>query len=219
MLKLLSIAVVLTLAVGCNRSSTNDNPVQNIQEAVKETSLQEKAFLGDCQAKPINEIATGLLTLGEASVKSQRIQFKFTGANVTRTTRLYAMANCADVEALTFEEFGEFTIHEDQKTSDSGIFVDFNFQKVELVMANQAGVVIANRIGVCNMTNWNINDRRDVTGAANEVTCYNTDVPRQEFNVYRIDNGNTLYFGTKDKSNSPDQRPSAIKADLKYVAN
>ena len=186
MLKLISIAAVLTLAVACNRSSTNDNPVQNVQEAVKETSLQEKAFLGDCQAKPINEIATGLLTLGEASVKSQRVQYKFAGAHVTRTTRLYAMADCADVEALTFEEFGEFTIHENQRTSDSGTFIDFNFQKVELVMAHQAGVIIANRIGVCNMTNWNINDRRDVTGAAHEVTCYNTDVPRQEFNLDKV---------------------------------
>ncbi|MBL7542448.1 MAG: hypothetical protein JNL11_01460 [Bdellovibrionaceae bacterium] len=217
--KLLStLAVVLGMVVSCNRNSANNDPVDNAREMVKDASIQERTFRGECQAKPINEIVTGLLTLGEAAVKSQRIQYRFTGANVSRVTHLYAMADCTGEEAFSFEESGELRIHEDQKTADSATFVDFDYRKVELTISSQAGVVIANRIGVCNMTNWNVNDRRDITPAAPEVTCYNVVVPRMEYNIYRIDNDNTLYFGTHEKSNSPDTRPGSVKTELKYVA-
>ncbi len=78
--------------------------------------------------------------------------------------------------------------------------------------------MIANQIGVCGAKDWNVNDRRDVTGSSDDISCYNIRVPRQEFNVYRIDNGDTLYFGTHDKSNSSESRPTSIKTELKYTA-
>jgi hypothetical protein len=214
----LIILVAMMGVISCNKSSTNNDPVVNVREAVKDASLQEKTFRGDCQVKPVNEIVTGLLTLGEASVKSQRVQYRFAGANASRVTHLYASRDCAGAEAFSFEESGELRIHQDQKTADSAVFVDFDYRKVELTISSQDGLVIANKIGVCNRNDWSINDRRDVTGVSEGVTCYNIRVPRQEFNVYRIDNGNTLYFGTHDKSNSPESRPSSIKTELKYTA-
>ncbi len=218
MKKLIFLVAIMGLIISCNKSSTNSDPVDNVREAAKDSSLQEKTFRGDCQARPINEIVTGLLTLGEASVKSQRIQYRFAGANSSRTTHLYASRDCSGAEAFSFEESGELRIHEDQKTADSAVLVDFDYRKVELTISSQDGLVIANKIGVCNMKDWNVNDRRDVTGASEAVSCYNIRVPRQEFNVYRIDNGNTLYFGTHDKSNAPESRPTSIKTELKYTA-
>ncbi len=216
--KALLMAVVLGSLIACNRNSKNTDPVENVRQAANEPSLQEKTFRGECQAKPINEILTGLLTLGEASVKSQRIQYRFTGANASRVTHLYSTADCTGAEAFTFEESGELRIHDDQKTADSAVFIDFSYNKLELTVSSQEGLVIANRIGVCDMANWNVGDRRDVTQMSPEVSCYNMAVPRQEFNVYRIDNENTLYFGTHAKSNAPEQRPTSVKTDLKYIA-
>jgi hypothetical protein len=217
-LKTILVAGVLSMTVSCNKSNTNNDPVDNVREAVKEASIQEKTFRGDCQDKPINEIVTGLLTLGEASVKSQRIQYRFSGANVSRVTHMYATRDCSGAEAFSFEESGELRIHEDQKTADNAKFVDFDYKKVALTVSSQEGVVIANRISVCNMTDWNVDDRRDVTRVAEEITCYNMEVPRQEYNVYRVDNENTLYFGTHAKSNVPETRPTEIKTELKYTA-
>ncbi|GEM_PF-5075671 len=218
MKRLLILVAMMGLVISCNRSNTNSDPVDNIREAAKDASLQEKTFRGDCHAKPLNEIVTGLLTLGEASVKSQRVQYRMAGANSSRVTHLYASRDCSGAEAFSFEESGELRINENQKTADGAVAIDFDYRKVELTISSQEGLVIANRIGVCNQTNWQLNDRRDVSSVAGEVTCYNIAVPRQEYNVYRIDNGNTLYLGTHDKSNSPDTRPTSIKTDLKYVA-
>lgn len=72
--KMFCLSFLVVALVSCNKNSTNADPVDNTREALKDTNLQEKTFRGDCQSQPVNEILTGLLTLGEASVKSQRIQ-------------------------------------------------------------------------------------------------------------------------------------------------
>lgn len=215
--KLLLLSALMAVLISCNKSTTNNDPVDNTRETLKDASLQEKTFRGDCHTKPINEIVTGLLTLGEASVKSQRIQYRFTGANVSRVTHLYSTRDCSGAEAFSFEESGELRINENQKTADGSTFVDFDFRKVELTISSQEGVIVANRIGVCNMTDWNVNQTREVTQQSGEITCYNMGTPRQEYNVYRIDNGNTMYLG-HSKANTPDTRPTQIKTDLKYTA-
>lgn len=216
--KMLLLSALVACLISCNKNSTNNDPVDNTREAVKEAGLQEKTFRGDCTDKPLNEIVTGLLTLGEASVKSQRIQYRFTGANASRVTHLYSSRDCSGAEAFSFEESGELRIQDGQKTADQATFIDFDYRKVELTVSSQEGVVIANRIGVCNMSDWNVNQTRDVTPMSGELSCYNMQTPRQEFNVYRIDNVNTLYFGTHAKANTPEMRPASAKTDLKYTA-
>lgn len=216
--KAISLSLVLLLVVSCSKKSTNKDPVDNTREALKDTSLQEKTFRGDCQAQPINEIVTGLLTLGEVSVKSQRIQYRFAGANVARITHLYVSRDCSGPEAFTFEESGEIRIHEQNKTADGATFVDFDYKKLELKVSTQEGVIVANAVGVCGMNDWNINNTRDVITKSENRDCYNLRVPRQEFNIYRVDGGKTLYLGMPAKVNTPESRPSSIKTDLKYVA-
>ena len=208
---------LVLIFVSCNKSSDNNDPVVNTQEVVKELNLQGKTFRGDCHDQPINEILTGLLTLGEASVQSQRIQYRFTGANVARVTHLYGARDCSGPEAFTFEEAGEMRILENSKTADGATLIDFDFKKVDLTVSSQEGVVIANRIGVCNQSDWAINTKRDVTPTSAEFSCYNVTTPRLEFNIYRLD-GNVLYFGTQAKANTVETRPTVIRTELKYTA-
>ncbi|MBN8537216.1 MAG: hypothetical protein J0M15_09185 [Deltaproteobacteria bacterium] len=211
--------LLISLALAsCNKKSTNTDPIDNTREALKDANLQEKTFRGDCQEKPINEIVTGLLTLGESSLKSQRIQYRFAGANVSRVTHLYSSRDCSGSESFTFEESGELRIQDGTKTPDGSTFVEFDYQKLELKMSSQEGVVIANAANVCGMNDWSLNNSRDVITKSENINCYNLRVPRQEYNVYRIDSGNTLFFGTHAQVNTPESRPTSVKTDLKYIS-
>lgn len=216
--KVVCLSMMSLMMLSCNKSSTNSDPVDNTREVLKDASLQEKTFRGDCHAQPINEILTGLLTLGEASVKSQRVQYRFAGANASRVTHLYGSRDCSGAEAFTFEESGELRIHDGTKTADGSTFIDFDYRKLDLKVSSQEGVIIANAVGVCGMKDWNINNTRDVVIMSDNINCYNLKVPRQEFNVYRIDGGNTLYFGTHAQVNVQESRPTSIKTDLRYMA-
>lgn len=131
---------------------------------------------------------------------------------------MYASRDCSGSEAFSFEESGELRVKEDSKTPDGSTFVDFDYKKLELKISSQEGVIIANAVGVCGMRDWNINNVRNVITNSEDRSCYNLRVPRQEFNVYRIDGGNTLYFGTHVKANLPENRPASIKNDLKYIS-
>ncbi len=83
----------------------------------------------DCEAKPLEGLVTGLFTLGADAIRSQKIQYRFEGANVTRTTRYYSEANCVS-DALKFQEIGQIEI-KDERTNEQARHIAFNFQIFE----------------------------------------------------------------------------------------
>lgn len=219
MKKLILSALVVTLGFACSRNSSTSDPVENVRQATKEEALQTKTFKSECQQKPINQIVTGLMTGFGASMKSQRVQFRFEGANVHRQTWMYSTSDCSGQEAFIFDEGGQMAIHEDQKTADGATAVDFEYRKIEVRVISAAGVEIANAVKLCGAEDWSADALRDVTTQSENWNCYSTRVPRHEFNVYRLDDGDkVLILGTDLKDNSPEKRPSAVDGGIRYTA-
>jgi len=211
--KFLLIAVASLMAVACDKDN-NNNPIDNVREALEEKDLQNKTFQSECNLEPLDAILTGILTGGQASVKSSRTQYRFVGANITRTTILYAQTDCVG-DAFTFNETGAFNVSKNQKTNDGGYFIDINFNKLMLKMDSDVGVQSANAIKLCGASDWAVGQEREVTAQAKDMSCYGATVPRTDLNIYRVDEGNVLYLGTPSKD-SNQARPTSL-SKVKYT--
>lgn len=216
MKKLIAI-LILPLAMTACKDKANKNPVKNVQEAAKERDLQ-RTWQTECQLKPIDAVLTGLFSGLEASVKSMRVQYKFEGANVNRVTSVYATTDCAQ-EAYTFNEEGSFTLNKSQKTNDGGFSIDMKFSKLKLKIADDNGAKAANAISLCGRNDWSAGKEEGVTTNAKDATCYGIQVPRTNYNIYRIEEKNTLYLGTNPtKATQPSDRPATLNRTLKFSA-
>ncbi len=208
--------LILPLALVACKDKANKNPIANVTEASKEKDLQ-KTWQTECQLRPIDAVVTGLMSGGQAAVKSMRVQYKFQGANVNRVSALYASADCAQ-EAYIFNESGEFKIDKSKKTNDGGVHIDMSFKKVLLTIKDDNGAKSANAGKLCGRSDWAPGNEVDVTAAAKDLTCYNIQVPRKNLNVYRIDN-NILYLGASPAAASakPSDRPATLNFGLKFT--
>lgn len=217
MKKLIYLSFATLLIAACSKDK-NNNPVTNAQEAAKDKDLQLKTFVSDCSIKPLEALLTGIFSGGQSSVKGQRVAYRFEGANVTRTTRLFNTADCSGDAAFTFEELGTIKIDKNQKTNDGGYNIDLDYNKVKVAMATDAGRVAANAIKMCGAADWAAKQTRDVTAQAKDVGCYGAALPRHISNIYRVD-AKTLFMGTQSKgSNTARERPSSLNMSDKYIA-
>lgn len=213
MKKILLLAAMSLMAVACGKD--DKNPFTNAKEAIEDKDLQGKNFESDCSVEAFDAILTGILSGGQASVKSSRVAYRFEGANITRTTVLFANLNC-DGEAFRYTETGTFNITKNQRTNDGGYFIDINYKSLSVAMASDVGAVSANAVKLCGAEDWAAGQTREVTAQAANATCYGTPVPRVNNNVYRLDGGNVLYLGTQSLENGA-PRPTSLK-NVKYVA-
>jgi hypothetical protein len=199
--------------VACGKD--DKNPISNAKEALEDKDLQGKNFESDCSIQPLDALLTGILSGGQASVKSQRVAYRFEGSNITRTTVLFNDTNCGG-EAFRYTETGTFNITKNQRTNDGGYFIDINYKKLSVKMSSDVGVTAANAIKLCGANNWGAGQEREVTAQAKDLSCYGAQVPRVNNNVYRIDGGNVLYLGTQSLENGA-PRPTSL-SNVKYVA-
>ena len=209
---------LLALFTACAPKS-NNNPVDNVQEAGKEPDLQAKIFRGVCSLKPLESIATGIATGGDASIKSAREQYQFAGANITHATLLYATADCTGPESIIFKETGSVTIDGDKKTADQGKFIDIEMRALTVTIGSDVGAMIAHDIKLCGTEEWGNTTEREVTAHSSEATCYRKTVPSRDANVYRLLDANTLVFGKKSFLERNDTRPNGLDLETKFVAN
>jgi hypothetical protein len=196
----------------CKRGHSK-NPVAAVAEASKDKDLQ-KTFQSECSIEPTTALMTALMSLGQASVKSSRVLYQFTGNNITRTTAFYNTMDCKE-DAYIFRERGVFKIDEKQKTNDGGKHIDFDFRTLTLVVHTENGVKAANDTKLCGKSDWSANSKeQDVTKSSKDVSCYGQEVPRKMPNVYRVDAGN-LYLGNPgDKTG---ERPATL-SNVKFTA-
>jgi hypothetical protein len=192
------------------------NPLKAGQEAAKDKDLQG-SWQTECDDKKMDGIPGGgvVQTLGELTgyAKSSRMIYTFAGNNVTRTTAYYVQNNCSQ-EALSFVERGEIKIDEDKRTNDQGKQLDLDFRTLTVTVNDQSVVAPLNNITFCGNADWAADKKeRDVTRAAKDAKCYNSEVPRKIPTVYRIDAGN-LYFGNIQAAG---QRPSTVNMVNKFT--
>lgn len=202
--------------VGCGKDKNND-PVQNVRVASEDRDIQNKNFSSACSQKPIEGILTGILTGGEAPLRSQKVVYRFEGANVTRSTQIFTTPDCSGDIAISFEEIGEFTLDTDSRTGEGAKFIDFDYKKLKMSIVSNPGVIAANAVGICGAHDWALSQQRDVTAQAADLRCYNIATPRHQSNIYFLE-GNTLFFGTQSPAAvDPSKRPGQLNRNDGYV--
>jgi hypothetical protein len=204
----------LATVVGCHNNGGDDNPISNARVVAKERDLQGGMFESSCDSTPVDAVLSGLLS-GHA-VKSARVQYRFVGSNVTRSTVLFARGDCTGPMAYTFNETGKVAaINPDEKTADGGKTIDLEFNNLSVAISDEEGAKIANSMKLCDVVDWAVNQDRDVTGAANKMNCFRSALPTKEYTIYRID-GNALFLGSP--SNNPGSRPSTLNLSRRYTS-
>lgn len=219
MKRILLIALASVLFTACSEDDNNGDILNNIEEAAKDRDLQDKNFITPCTTTVLEAVLTGILTGGDAAIKAQRVQYRFEGDNVTRTTFLFSESDCTSDVAIQFREVGDFKLDTDNKSADGGKFIDVDFKQLSAQVISQAGLEVANSIGFCGASDWVAGAaERDVVANSADLTCYSAPVPRHNANIYRLDEGKVLYFGPQTTSNNDGTtRPTSLNTNVKYV--
>ncbi|MBX3019844.1 MAG: hypothetical protein KF767_18295 [Bdellovibrionaceae bacterium] len=214
MKRMMMIGAALLLTAACNR---NTDPVSNVVEASEDPGLQQKNFTSKCSITPIDAIVSGILTGGDAAMKSTSTVYRFQGEGLTRTTNIYESSDCSGEVALVFTETGKFDILDDNQTPEGARLVNFGYEKVTLKVQNAKGVEAANALSLCGTNNWVDNQEADVTTRAADLTCYNATVPRLVANIYKLE-GSILYLGTPSKDGVGEaSRPTSLDRNQAYI--
>jgi hypothetical protein len=201
------LASVTALVAGCHkRHHHKSNPIADIKESAKDKDLQGISFTSDCWVKPMDMLASGLMTKGDAAVKAEQVAYRFEGATVLRKTSYFLSANCSGDPVFSFEELGEFKIDKAHKSNDGGQNIDLQFKSLKGLPTAPQGVTAANSVKLCGITNWVQGEEKDVLPQSADLTCYGIKVPRQVLDIYRVDDGN-LFLGV---SAPPTERPSKL---------
>ncbi len=227
MKKLFCLVLVTLATVACQHRS--DDPIENAKEAAKDKDLQG-TFVGACTQRPLDEIladygkvfsgdkpATALTRPG---VVPNRLQtsYTFSGAKLTRETRLYDNGECAKDPVITFTESGTFTGETDPNklNNDKSRNIEMDFTKLEASVV-AAHVDIANQVGFCGLKDWAADgQKREITAEnAAKPSCYNAKVPKRHVsNVYKIikkDETTSLALGTTTKAEvAAKDRPAKV---------
>lgn len=214
--------MVVVLGVACNqpgdgKRAGTSNPIEHAKEAFAEPQLQGQKFISDCSARPLTALGTALTT-GHA-VRGSRSVYSFTGANFELTSQYFESTTCEGEPVYSFVESGTFEIKKDQQTAEGAKLIDLKYGKVGARAETQSGVEIVNRLGLCGSRDWSLGKEREVTAQANQITCYNTQVPRVEPNIYKVEGG-ILYLGNeKGSDRDPQNRPRSLdRTGKRFVA-
>lgn len=207
-------ATGLILGTACQRDT---DPVSNVVEAAEDPGLQRKNFVSKCSLTPIDAIVSGILTGGDAAMKSQSTVYRFEGEGLTRTTNIFESSDCTGEAAIVFTETGKFDILDDNQTPEGARLVNFGYERLNVKIQTPAGVAAANALSLCGTNNWVDDQEADVTTKAAELTCYNATVPRLVANIYKIE-GSILYLGTPAKDSVGEaSRPTQLDRNQAYV--
>lgn len=212
-MKKLFFVSVAALAIAACDDGRNKNPITNVEQATADRDLQA-SWISECKTDFSEALKSAFATANiQDALKSYRLEYKFQGANVTRTLNQYKTADCSG-DTISFREVGDFRIETDpnKKTNDGGKNIDMHFKTVTAVVTAN-GVDVANAIQLCGVGGWNADDEREVTGNSGAGNCYEIKVPRDVYNVYRV-NADTLYLGTDPSgANTENDRPARAMND------
>lgn len=214
---LVAVATVAVIA-GCGRGRAND-PIGAAREAIEDVNLQGKDFSDTCRA----EVAEWFQTLFSSgtTVKSSMRSYNFGGNTVTLTTDYYQTADCSAEPAYTFSESGTFDVHSDKEINGARP-IDLKFDKLTVKIHSDEGAKAANALTnkVCGIGDWSAGQEREVTGQAGNMGCYNASLPRNDFNIYRLEGGdqNKLIWGSILPVVDANKRPTQLNTSVIYQA-
>jgi hypothetical protein len=159
-----------------------------------------------------NDALTG--TWKSACSDDSTMTFVFNNGSVTATINAYSDADCKDL-VMTVEAAGTYTL--------SGNSIDYTYQSVTATIVDQTTVDECNTEKCYNITNWTINQGRDVAGLPSSAADP-TLTPARGGKLYQIFKvtGNSLQFGDNTakgfEGDSPDTRPTQYESTL-FIKN
>ncbi len=177
--------VLLMLPLALTACKDKNNP---IAQPMKDADLQG-TWQSTCEVKPLGAVISGFMTEFQASVKAQRVQYKFDANRLQRVTLVYNTADCTGQESYVWNESGVFDVKDKVQVANVGDAkgLDMDFNKVVLTVRDENGLKIANERKLCGRADWAVDKEQPVTANSKEANCYGVPVPRKSANIYRID--------------------------------
>jgi hypothetical protein len=150
---------------------------------------------------------------GLVGIKSQKTIMMFAGGTA-KTVELYSEVGCPDAALVGDATYtGDVSVGNPTGPEEANI-LDLNYRAVSLKISKQETLDTINNNPIvpgCGITDWKLNEARDVTAVAGDVNCPITK-PAQVFDVVKT-NGTELFFGLSEAGHdkaTPEARPVQI---------
>lgn len=180
-------------------SKNNQTRVEIAKTVTGERDLQGRTFISDCFTQAVEGHAPSLLT-GWAPLRSSQSSYSVSGHEIKHMIKIYDNSDCQGDPAFVFDEVGEITFEDSEKTSEATTPVMVSYKTLNGKPGNLYGAWIANSKSLCGHEDWATAYSLDVTAKAYDQECYAAPVPREIRTSYRLD-GNVLSWGavTQDR--------------------
>jgi hypothetical protein len=192
------IALIPTvLAAGCA------NPESSLTPAVDEL---HGAWQSNCVKGQLSRTLTAPVKFGV----TQYTQLHVKNGKFTETARVTSgECDSSDVEVTVSGELAKSKSPESPMTD-----LDLRIDSYRVRPITEFGVRVMNLRRWCGMSNWILNDEREVTLLAGGKDCF--PLLRQLSTVYSIEDGK-LYFGDRSSTRPEAERPKSLQRDFYFT--
>lgn len=121
---------------------------------------------------------------------TENSSLKVEGLNMYRMSRFHSNGSCSDT-AVEVEQWAAF--EKKDAIAPSGFQIDIMISKISIRPVTELGVQILKLTKFCDISDWTLNQTRDVTDQTGSERCF-PKVPSTLYQIYAID-ANRLYFG------------------------
>jgi hypothetical protein len=196
----LPVALLSVIAIaGLNAcgADSSDDVVDAAKNLKNEPKLQGK-WTSECSAVGV------LDTSGKATYLFEPLRYE-------KTLMIYKDTNCSETLAVA-QYKGEFLLG-DGKDLDAGVTrINLTPKTLTLKANSEAGVNAMNLAKFCGVTDWKVNEERDVTAGATDGKCLTEAIGREQFDVYSLKD-EKLTFGSAYVTGAPNdnaKRPTKL---------
>lgn len=182
-------------AAACSGSDSN-SVKESIKQGIKSTDLAHKWIEDQCRSIPL----ASAFNLGG----SEKLEYEFSGNNVTKIEHHYKNADCTDEANKTIYS-GTFKKEKDADTGENIYKLTMTFDKVKVNPLTQNTVDDYVKNQTCGRTDWAVGKENEVTQS---TSCPVKTLPKTVNQIYTVD-GDRLLLGI-DNENDSEKRPAEI---------
>lgn len=140
---------------------------------------------------------------------TENSSLKVEGLQMTRLSRFHSNGSCT-ATAVEVEQVATF--EKKEPITPNGFQVDILIAKISIRPVTDLGVQILKLTKFCDISDWTLNQTRDVTEKTGSERCF-PKVPSTLFQIYAVD-GNRLFFGkTNADPLTAEQRPTELDTE------
>ncbi len=200
--------VILCLAL----AACAKDEVQEVREKVKNTAYAQGTAAADTASYSTACASATLPDVGPIKFPGVKTQYDLSSLDFTKKRVYYTDSECTKA-GFTVEEKGKVSITGKSTIVADAVDEDFNFEHTTVTIQSETLVAVFNLAGICGITDWALDNQRDVSVQSALISCPGKPSPRVAPEVVLIE-GNVLYLGQETDSAV---RPTKVDRGVMYI--